>query len=117
AQPRSWPGVDRSRPLAVDLDLDLTFAVDRREGAARLVVEGEDLAVLAGRPRPLPRATREGLRRRRHHPGPGPVGGPDRRHRLGQLAQGVDLAQLLLDRLLGRPVLALAEVGPGERSA
>ena len=48
---------------------------------------------------------------------PGASVGAQRRHRLRQLLQRVDLPQLGLDRFLGRPVFALAEVGPGERAA
>ena len=47
----------------------------------------------------------------------GRVGGAQRRHRRRQLAQRVELAQLGLDRLLGRRVFALAEVEPGQRAA
>src|ERR1044072_1582077 len=48
-------------PLAVDLDLELALALDRRVGAARLEVERQVLAVLAGDPGPLPGAAGEEL--------------------------------------------------------
>ena len=42
------------------------------------------------------------------------IGRAQRRQRLGQVLKRVHLPQLGLDRFLGRPVFALAEVDPGE---
>ena len=50
-------------------------------------------------------------------PGAGRVGLPQRRHRLGERVQRVQLAQLGLDRVLGPVVFALAEVDPAQRAA
>src|SRR5690242_7508904 len=71
------------RPLAVDLDLDLTLALDRGEGAAGLVVERQVLAVAAGDPRLLPGAAGKVLQRGGDDVDPGAVSRPQRRHRLG----------------------------------
>src|SRR5215218_5466531 len=47
----SRDGIARQRrPLTVDLDLDLAVSLDRREGAAGLVVERQVLAVLSRDP-------------------------------------------------------------------
>ena len=125
----SWPGCsargwrpapehrDRLLPLAVDLDLERSLALDRREGAAGLVVERQRRVLLARGPGLLPGAAGEDLGAGGDDAGAGGVGRAQRRHRLRQAAQGVDLAQLLLDRDLRGEVFALAEVGPGEGAA
>ena len=102
---------------AVELDRQLPLALDGRVGAAGLVGDDELLAVLPGAPGPLPRAAREDLGARRHHPGAGRVARPQRLERRRQVLKGVLLAQLRLDRLLGGEIVALAEVEPAQRPA
>src|SRR4051794_12900401 len=81
-------------PLAVDLDLDLALPLDDGESAARLVVQRQVFAVLAGHPGALPRAAGEDLGRGWEDLDAGCIGRPQRRHRLRQLLQGIDLPQL-----------------------
>src|SRR6059036_859028 len=116
AQARRRVGCNRP-PLAVDLDLELALSLDRRVGAARLVVERQVLAVLAGDPGAIPGAAGEDLGRGREDAGAGSVGRAQGRQRLRQVLQRIHLPQLGLDRFLGLAVFALAEVGPGEGAA
>src|SRR5881394_1541866 len=107
---------DRSGCVAIDRDLDLSPSLNRRVGAAPLVVDLQFLAVLTRCPRLLPRPPREELRSGGDDLCAGGVTWPQWRHWLGECPQGVLLTQLSLDRFLARPVFALAEVKPGERA-
>ena len=103
-----------SSAVAVELDAELALALDRRVGAAGLVVDRQLLAVLARRPGLLPGAAGEQLGGRGHHLGArarrvgrsGSIGsGSSRRASSSRSSSWI--------AILGRQVFALAEVEPG----
>src|SRR5262249_44802527 len=86
-------------------------------GATGFVGERKRGSSLRARPRFLGRSAREDLRRRGNHLHLRRVGGPDRLEYRRPLATPVPIGKRLADLLLGRRVVALAEVVPAQRAS